>query len=140
MSQKLLQSLLDDTIALSLKTLHFHWVVTGPHFSALHDLFNTQYKALSESADHIAERMRSLSLIPTPFTSLDATFSIDPTPKKTPKYTQILEILALDHEKLALFSSEASQETTTDPATSNLFAEKQEYHSKAAWFLRSHLQ
>ena len=135
-----LQTLLHDTLSLSLKTLQFHWNVIGPNFGPLHDLFGSQYKSLSEAADTLAERLRALQTIVHPFTSTE-TFSIEPIPIKSPKPTKMLEILTLDHEKLAAFSSEAAKSCAAeDPASSNLFADRQSFHEKTAWMLRSHLQ
>ena len=55
---------LSDLLALSytlyLKTQNFHWNVTGPMFTTLHELFMTQYTELAAAIDEIAERIRAL--------------------------------------------------------------------------------
>ncbi len=55
--------LLADTYSLYLKTHCFHWNVTGPHFSSLHVMFETQYNELWTAADKIAERIRALGIM-----------------------------------------------------------------------------
>ena len=58
--------LLADTWVLYGKTHGFHWNVTGPMFTSLHAMFDTQYNELWDSLDEIAERIRALGL-PAPF-------------------------------------------------------------------------
>lgn len=138
--EKILDTLLHSTLALSLKTQHFHWCVTGPTFGPLHDLFGKQYSDLQEAADTLAERIRALDAFPHAHNSNADAEAVDPIPAKPPKHTKMLEILALDHEKLALFAARTSSLLAeSDPATSNLLAERQMAHQKAAWMLKSHL-
>lgn len=54
-----LARVLADTYVLYLKTHAYHWNVTGPYFSSLHLLFETQYNELHGAADTIAERIRA---------------------------------------------------------------------------------
>ena len=46
-----LNKLLADSYTLYLKTHNFHWNVTGPMFSTLHLLFETQYSELALAID-----------------------------------------------------------------------------------------
>src|SRR4051794_14055672 len=55
-----LSRFLADTYTLYLKTHNFHWNVTGPQFSSLHTMFETQYNELAIAVDDIAERIRAL--------------------------------------------------------------------------------
>jgi starvation-inducible DNA-binding protein len=55
-----LNALLADTYALYFKTKNFHWHVSGPHFRSYHLLFDEQAKALFETTDELAERVRKL--------------------------------------------------------------------------------
>ena len=54
--------LLADTWVLYGKTHGFHWNVTGPMFTSLHGMFDTQYNELWDSLDEIAERIRALGM------------------------------------------------------------------------------
>src|SRR5262245_29151966 len=52
--------MLATSYTLYLKTHNFHWNVTGPMFTTLHTLFETQYSELALAVDEIAERIRAL--------------------------------------------------------------------------------
>jgi starvation-inducible DNA-binding protein len=137
----LLDSLLHDTLALSLKTQSFHWNVVGPHFGPLHSLFSDQYTSLTVAADTIAERIRALNSFPHPHNSNSETTAVSPIPSTPPDASNMLKILAIENEKLAYFCHTAATiSAPVDAASSNLFAERQAAHSKAAWILRSHLE
>ncbi|MEJ2756134.1 MAG: DNA starvation/stationary phase protection protein, partial [Gammaproteobacteria bacterium] len=55
-----LKVLLATSYTLYLKTHNYHWNVTGPMFTTLHTLFETQYTELALAVDEIAERIRTL--------------------------------------------------------------------------------
>ena len=55
-----LSKLLADSYTLYLKTHNYHWNVTGPMFTTLHELFEEHYLELAEAVDVIAERIRAL--------------------------------------------------------------------------------
>ena len=54
-----LSVLLASSYTLYLKTHNYHWNVTGPMFSTLHTMFETQYTELALAVDEIAERIRA---------------------------------------------------------------------------------
>jgi starvation-inducible DNA-binding protein len=56
----ILNPLLADEFVLYTKTRHYHWHVVGPQCNDLHTLFETQYRALGEIVDAVAERARAL--------------------------------------------------------------------------------
>src|SRR5947207_7616343 len=57
---KLLTPLLADEYVLYTKTRNFHWNVVGPQFNDLHKFFESQYEALDDVVDGVAERARAL--------------------------------------------------------------------------------
>src|SRR5688572_27484363 len=57
---EILNGCLANTVVLFVKTLGFHWNVSGPSFVEMHEFFGKQYEQLKESADEIAERIRQL--------------------------------------------------------------------------------
>ena len=57
---KALSQILASNYTLYLKSLNYHWNVTGPMFQTLHLMFETQYTELALAVDLIAERIRSL--------------------------------------------------------------------------------
>jgi starvation-inducible DNA-binding protein len=52
----LLNQRLADAIDLQTQVKQAHWNVKGPHFIALHELFDDVYEAVTEYVDLIAER------------------------------------------------------------------------------------
>src|SRR5262249_50866451 len=56
----LLEALLADEHVLYIKTRNFHWNVMGPRFHDLHLFFESQYDAVEDKIDEVAERIRSL--------------------------------------------------------------------------------
>ena len=57
---ELLNQLLADSSDLSMQAKHAHWNVKGPHFIALHKLFDEIYDSMGEHVDEIAERTAAL--------------------------------------------------------------------------------
>src|SRR6516164_10256823 len=53
---ELLNARLADAIDLATQTKQAHWNVKGPHFIALHELFDQVNEAVEEYVDDIAER------------------------------------------------------------------------------------
>src|SRR5689334_19231507 len=56
----LLNQRLADAVDLQAQAKQAHWNVKGPHFSALHGLFDNVYGALEEYVDLLAERVVQL--------------------------------------------------------------------------------
>src|SRR6202008_1945430 len=57
---KILNALLADESVLYTKSRNYHWNVVGPQFNDLHKFFESQYDALNEVVDEVAERARTL--------------------------------------------------------------------------------
>jgi starvation-inducible DNA-binding protein len=57
---EILQQALADVADLTMQTKTAHWNVKGPHFIALHKLFDELYEDVSVHVDTIAERMAAL--------------------------------------------------------------------------------
>src|SRR5215472_15517318 len=55
-----LSKLLADEFVLYTKTRNAHWNVEGPDFHAMHLFFESQYEALDETMDSVAERIRQI--------------------------------------------------------------------------------
>ena len=135
-----LRHYLADSYAVYLKTQNFHWNVRGPHFFALHLLFEKQYEEMAEAADEIAERIQALGFY------VDASFSAfqkccikdekNPIPAK-----KMIEQLVSDHEKVICCAREIAgiADKEKDQATVDLMARRLGAHEKMAWMLRSHL-
>ena len=135
-----LRHFLADSYSIYLKTQNFHWNVRGPHFFALHLLFEKQYQEMAEAADEIAERIVALGFF------VDASFSafqkccIKEQRKLIPA-KKMLQLLIVDHESLIRCGREiaAIAEKEEDQATVDLMARRLGSHEKMAWMPRSHL-
>jgi len=136
-----LTHLLADTYTLYLKTQNFHWNVTGPLFSALHPLFETQYQELADAVDVIAERIRALgSFTPASFSEFQKLSSLKESAGNL-SAEQMIKILAKDHETISeqLLIIFQHTEKANDQATIDLLTERMRAHDKTAWMLRSSL-
>lgn len=137
-----MSKLLADTYTLYLKTHNYHWNVTGPMFTTLHTLFETQYTELALAVDEIAERIRTLGArAPGSYTEY-AELATVKEDTGTPKATDMIEILVADQQavvesarKVIEAASEAGDDASADLGTRRI-----DVHQKNAWMLRSHLE
>lgn len=130
---------LADTYTLALKTQNFHWNVTGPHFAPLHAQFESQYDALVEAVDEIAERLRALGR-PAPG-SFKEFGSLTRVPEAAGEKTAEAMVRSLrDGHRIAAGAAReclrAAQEEG-DEVTVDLMVERTAAHDKAAWMLSS---
>ena len=137
---KQLGKVLADTYTLYLKTHNFHWNVRGPHFHALHNLFEEQYTELAVAVDDIAERIRALGEdAPGSYRQFGKLASIDEAPDAPPPALDMAEQLAHDHERVAKTCRELLPvaEGTEDEVSVDMMIGRMTVHDKAAWMLRS---
>lgn len=136
-----LEKLLADSYMLYLKTLFFHWNVTGPMFQPLHDIFEGQYQELLLAVDDQAERIRALGY-PAPGTFHQFSRLTSITEDTTvPDTDTMIKILVQDHETVIrtireVYSTVAQED---DVATLDMLTKRMEVHEKTAWMLRSFL-
>lgn len=137
-----LAQLLADSYTLYLKTHNYHWNVTGPHFGALHAMFEVQYNDLALAVDEIAERIRALGhFAPGSYAEFGARTAV-PEAQGHPDAMTMVRDLAQDHETVA----KAAAATITvaaaagDEPTAGMATNRQEVHEKAAWMLRAFLE
>ncbi len=137
-----LKVLLADTYTLYLKTQNYHWNVTGPMFPQLHALFESQYKALSEAVDEIAERIRAVGEFApasyTAFAELGHITEDTGVPSAEGMIAQLLE----DHEMVVRFMRDSFDivDEAGDEVSADLFTERMTFHEKTAWMLRAVLE
>lgn len=136
-----LEKLMSDSFMLYLKTLFFHWNVTGPMFQPLHDIFESQYQELLVAVDDLAERIRALGYpAPGTFTQFNRLTSIieDST---IPDTDTMIKTLVQDHETVirTIRDVYGTVEKADDVATLDMLIKRMEVHEKTAWMLRSFL-
>lgn len=137
-----LSCLLADSYTLYLKTHNFHWNVTGPMFSTLHELFEGQYNELAEAVDQIAERIRALGV--TAPGSYQQFLELTTIREETgsPSAQDMLRQL-LDGQEAVVRTARSVFPVATaapDEVSVDLLTHRMELHEKNAWVLRSLLE
>jgi starvation-inducible DNA-binding protein len=137
-----LSHLLADSYTLYLKIHNFHWNVTGPMFTTLHTLFETQYTELALAVDEIAERIRALGVRAPGSYREFAELSKVKDAEGTPSAAEMIEILVgdlatvVDSSKAVFKAAEAAG----DQASGDLAVRRMDITEKNAWMLRVHLE
>jgi len=137
-----LSALLASSYTLYLKTQNYHWNVTGPMFTALHILFETQYSELAIAIDEIAERIRALGEFAPGSLAAFAKLSSVEEESGRPAAKEMIQILAADQELIATAARNVikTAESAGDEASVDLGVRRLEVHQKNAWMLTSHLE
>ena len=139
----MLNTLLADEQLLAAKTRAFHWNVAGPHFPALHTLFEAQNATLQKLSDDIAEQARMRGGMAAGTLQAWLTHSrLDETPGATYDARNMIAALLADHEStiralrddIARCGGEYGDELTAD-----LLIHAARTHEKMAWMLRTTL-
>jgi starvation-inducible DNA-binding protein len=137
-----LSRLLADSYTLYVKTHNFHWNVTGPMFTTLHTLFETQYMELATAVDEIAERIRALGVRAPGSYGEFAKLSQVKDAEGTPSATEMIKILVEDLGTVGAAAKAvfAAAESAGDQASGDLAVRRMDACEKNAWMLRSHLE
>lgn len=134
-----LSRLLADTYTLYLKTHNYHWNVTGPQFSTLHTMFETQYTELATAVDEIAERIRTLGAwAPGSYSDFARLATVKEANGIPPADGMVAE-LAADQATVVRTARSvfpAADEAGDEP-TADLLTQRMQVHEKTAWMLRS---
>jgi starvation-inducible DNA-binding protein len=137
-----LSKLLADSYGLYLKTHNFHWNVTGPMFTTLHTLFETEYTELALAVDEIAERIRALGAVaPGSYTAFSKIADVKEA-QGVPKATDMIRELADDQAKVVASAKKLVEaaEAAGDDASADLGIRRIQVHEKNSWMLASHLE
>ena len=134
-----LSALLADSYTLYLMTHNFHWNVTGPMFSTLHQMFMTQYTEIWQALDAIAERIRALGHYAPGTYAEYARLSSIAEPASVPSAEDMLRMLVDGNESVARTARRAFQcaDAVNDQPTADLLTQRLDVHEKNAWMLRS---
>lgn len=140
---RVLNVLLADEFLLYVKTRRFHWNVVGPDFGELHKFFESQYEALDEIVDEVAERARALDAISAGSMQefLELT-RLKESAGKNPDARGMLAALLADHEGVirSLRKDLETADKLGDAGTNDFLTGLMEQHEKMAWMLRSYLR
>ncbi|GAB4231322.1 MAG: Dps family protein [Chlamydiales bacterium] len=138
---KELYRLLSNTFALYVATLSSHWNIEDPRFYSLHKMLEKQYEALAENCDVIAERIRMMGKKVSASLKKFENASEMEDIEEIITSDQMLERLAVSHEKLIKDIRELSQiaEEYGDAGLTDMLGTLVRFHEKTTWFIRSHL-
>ncbi len=133
-----LSAMLASTYSLYVKSLFYHWNVTGAQFHGLHALFEEHYQNLHEAGDEIAERIRSLGYFTPGSLQAFASLSVVKDDEHLPGNADgMLENLQAAHELCAgearsvmKIAAQADDEVTAD-----MMIERMAFHDQAIWML-----
>ena len=135
-----LGDLLTAEYSLYLKTLNFHWNITGHSFFSLHQLLEANYEWLKMTIDEIAERIRTIGYTaPGAYSDVKKTSMHNPTKNLTA--SAMLAELVTDHETLIRRIREVLNGLSglQDYASEDMLIQWLKGHEKNTWILRSHL-
>ena len=137
-----LSELLASSYTLYLKTHNYHWNVTGPMFTTLHTLFETQYTELAIAVDEIAERIRAAGAFAPGSYSAFAKLSSVKEETGRPDAKEMIRVLVEDQHAIADAARRvvAAAESAGDQASVDLATRRIDAHEKNAWMLSSHLE
>jgi starvation-inducible DNA-binding protein len=133
---------LADTYTLYLKTHNYHWNVTGPHFQALHTMFEGQYTELADAVDQVAERIRALGVkAPGSYHEFAKLTSVKETTGEL-NASQMIADLVQSHEQVIRTARGLFPivNECDDQPTNDLLTQRLQIHEKTAWMLRSMLE
>jgi len=139
----LLNDRLADAIDLGAQTKQAHWNVKGPHFIALHELFDKVAENVEDHIDELAERITALGF--TAHGTIAAAVrrtSLKPYPEDITDGADHLEALSA---ALAQFGKNIRRGIDQagelgDADTADLFTGISRDVDKYLWFLEAHLQ
>lgn len=128
---------------LYLKTLNFHWNITGQSFIGLHDLLEKHYEWLKIAVDDIAERIRTIGYkAPGSYQEYlrEKTFELPEDSGNKTANIMLVELVEA-HETIIrdIRTSLIHIENLRDYASEDLLIQWLKVHEKTAWMLRSHL-
>ncbi|OWY67079.1 DNA starvation/stationary phase protection protein [cyanobacterium TDX16] len=141
---ELLNKDLANSYLLLIKTKKFHWDVVGPQFRSLHQLWEEQYQALTETIDSVAERVRALGGFPVGTAKGFVEYgSIQEQADHVPLATEMVAQLVDDHELIIRNLREhidKCSEEFHDEGTADFLTGLMEGHEEMAWMLRSFIE
>jgi starvation-inducible DNA-binding protein len=137
-----LKKTLADTFTFYLKTHNYHWNVEGPDFFEYLTLFEAIYVEVYGAVDLLAEEIRKLdSYTPGSLERFKMLTTI-PEDAKIPTAMGMAQNL-LESNSIVLDQIAQTYDLAEQAGVhglSNLLAERQDAHTKHAWFLRSSLK
>lgn len=141
----ILNATLADEIVLYFKTRNFHWNVEGASFSEHHQFFESQYEALDDMMDEVAERARMLDgAAAGSMAEFVKLARIKETVGKPRDGKAMIAELLSDHEavirQLRKDIDKIDDDLDADIGTEDFLTGLVQQHEKMAWMLRAYLR
>lgn len=137
--QKSLKIAFASEFSFYLKAHNFHWNVTGPFFTQLHQLFGGIYEEVYGSIDQFAEEIRSAgAFVPASYTRFSMLSEIDDE-TNIPDDADMIAILLEDSDKMVKILKLCFDIATRygEDGLANFLAERMDAHRKHSWMLRA---
>lgn len=138
----LLNARLADALDLAMQAKHAHWNVKGPHFIALHELFDKIAEAIEEHIDTIAERATALGgSAQGTLAAVAGATSLKPYPADLIEglaHVEALSAAVADFGRKARAGIDEAARLG-DADTADLFTEVSRDADKQLWLLEAHL-
>ncbi len=138
-----LSKIQSETFLIYLKTLNFHWHITGPNFIGLHELSESHYRSLLEAIDELAERILALGhRAPASFQEFTALSEVKDTVTLGTSWESMIKSLVADHETVArtIRSAIPLLQSLADEASADLLIGRLCAHEKMIWMWQAHLK
>ena len=122
-----------------LKAHNYHWNVTGPFFSQLHDLFGKIYEEVYGSIDQFAEEIRSAgAFVPASYTRFSMLSEIEDETSIPDDGDMVAELLA-DSDKMVKILKYVFDIATElgEEGLADFVAGRMDAHRKHSWMLRA---
>jgi starvation-inducible DNA-binding protein len=139
----ILNTLLADEVILYIKTRQAHWNYEGDNFHEMHKFFESQYEALDEIMDEVAERVRQIGHFASG--SLKDFIALGRLTEEKTSFSNQKEAvgsLLNDHETIIRVVRNEINDTSDkykDSGTADFLTGIIKQHEKMAWMLRSYL-
>jgi starvation-inducible DNA-binding protein len=140
---KLLNASLAEAIDLALQAKQAHWDIKGPHFIALHELFDQVVAMAIEHGDNLAERAVQLGgRTEGTLQQVAKASHLKPFPTDLAEGLATVSALAASVAAYAnaARAAIAHADGLGDPATADLYTQSVREADKLLWFLEGHLQ
>jgi starvation-inducible DNA-binding protein len=122
-----------------LKAQNFHWNVTGPFFTQLHQLFGSIYEEVGDSIDPFAENIRKANaFVPASFSRFSMLSQVQDETEIIDDADMVQELLQDSDKmvKILKFCFDVATQTGED-GLANFLAERMDAHRKHSWMLRA---
>jgi starvation-inducible DNA-binding protein len=139
----LLNARLADAVDLQTQIKHAHWNVKGPHFIALHELFDEINEEVLDYVDEIAERAVQLGGVAEGTARMVAArSSLAEYPARAADGHSHVDALSTALATFGKAARKAIDESSTlaDQDTADIFTEVSRGIDKWLWFVEAHLQ